>query len=192
MKATSAGYIKLQTIYKSKARSDVSEVTHIVRNLESSLGRKSQPEIPASEIEQFCKNASYVRVLTNPNKLAIPELRLMQADPKVLAKLPAALLNYQTISEIFVAMNVKHIPTSTLDELKALEDEIEGGIIQERVENAIEEARRCEGSELHNTSSIAGGIVAQEAIKLLTRQYVPVDGTVIWDGIRAKTEIIKI
>lgn len=192
MKATSAGYIKLQTIYKSKARSDVNEVTQTVRSLESKLGRQSRPQIPASEIEQFCKNASFVRVLTNDNKLAIPELRLMQADPKILAKLPAALLNYQTISEIFVAMNVKHIPSTTIDELKALEDEIEGSIIQERVENAIEEARRCEGAELHNTSSIGGGIVAQEAIKLLTRQYVPVDGTVIWDGIRAKTEIIKL
>lgn len=192
MKATSAGYIKLQTIYKSKARSDVAEVTATVRTLESSLGRQNQTAIPAAEIEQFCKNAAFVRVLTNSTKLPIPELRLIQGDPKVLAKLPAALLNYQTISEVFVAMNIKHIPCSTLDELKALEDEIEGGVIQDRMEKAIEEARRCDGAELHNTSSIGGGIVAQEAIKLLTRQYVPVDGTVIWDGIRAKTEIIKI
>ena len=192
MKATSAGYIKLQTIYKSKARSDIAEVTATVRTLESSLGRSNQTAIPASEIEQFCKNAAFVRVLTNSTKLPIPELRLMQGDPKVLAKLPAALLNYQTISEVFVAMNVKHVPRSTLDELKLLEDEIEGGVIQDRVENAIGEVIRCNGAELHNTSSIGGGIVAQEAIKLLTRQYVPVDGTVIWDGIRAKTEIIKI
>jgi len=89
-------------------------------------------------------------------------------------------------------MNVDTVPLSTLTELKALEDEIAGGTLEERIDNAIEEVRRTQGNEMHNTSSITGGMVAQEAIKLLTRQYVPVDGVVIWDGIRSRTEIVKI
>lgn len=190
MKATSSGYIQLQTIYKNKARADVSEVTETVRILETSLHKQSQ--IPAAEIEQFCKNASFVRVLTNPEKQPLLELRLQQHDPKTLSKLPATLTNYQTISEVLIALNVNAVPSDTLAELRQLIDEIEGTTIEERLNKAIEEARRCEGAELHNTSSIAGGVVAQEAIKLLTRQYVPVDGVVIWDGIRARTEVVKI
>ena len=190
MKATSQGYINLQTIYKTKARNDVAEVTETVRKLESSLSRTSQ--ITAIEIEQFCKNASFVRVLTNPTKQSIPELRLLNHDSKTLAQLPDMLTSYNSISEIFLAFNADIIPSSTVTELKNLEDEIEGGTLEERITNAIEEVKRSEGAELHNTSSIAGGMVAQEAIKLLTRQYVPVDGVVIWDGIRARTEVVKI
>lgn len=192
MKATSAGYIKLQTIYKSKARADVADVTDTVRKLELSLTRPASSQIPVSEIEQFCKNASFVRVLTNPSRQPLPELRLQQGDSKTLAKLPAMLTNFQSISEVFLAMNVDTIPSSALSELKALEDMIEGGTLEDRIDKAIEEVRRTQGNEMHNTSSITGGIVAQEAIKLLTRQYVPVDGVVIWDGIRSRTEIVKI
>ena len=192
MKATSAGYIQLQKIYKSKARDDAAEVTESVRQLEQSTTRSNSSQVPTAEIEQFCKNASFVRVLTNKSKQSIPELRLMQKDSGTLAKLPSTLLNYDTISEVFLAMNVTHVPDSTLNDIKALEDEINGGTIEDRVNKAIEEARRCEGAELHNTSSVAGGVVAQEAIKLLTKQYIPINGTVIWDGIRAKTEIVKL
>ncbi|KAK5082482.1 hypothetical protein LTR24_007980 [Lithohypha guttulata] len=190
MKATSAGYIKLQTIYKAKARADIAEVTDTVRKLESSLGRPEQ--IAGSEIEQFCKNAAFVRVLTNHGKQPLPELRLLKGDEKTLTKLPAMLTSFQSISEVFLAMNIDFIPSSTLSELKALEDMIEGGTLEERIDKAIEEVTRTLGHEMHNTSSITGGMVAQEAIKLLTRQYVPVDGVVIWDGIRSRTEIVKI
>lgn len=192
MKATSAGYIKLQTIYKNKARSDIAEVIDNVRKLEASLHRSTSSPIANSEVEQFCKNASFVRVLTNASNLPLPELRFLQSDTKTLSKLPVVLTAYQTISEVFVALNVDAIPSDTLLELRQLVDEIEGCTLEERINKAIEEVKRCEGSELHNTSSIAGGVIAQEAIKLLTRQYVPVDGVVIWDGIRAKTEILKI
>lgn len=190
MKATSAGYLKLQNLYKSKARADASEVTNTVRDLEASLQRSS--EIPSAEIEQFCKNASYVRVLTNTSQQPLPELRLLNSDSKTLSKLPAMLTNYDTISQAFLAMNADSISPSTLSELKAIEDEIEGGTLEERIDNTIQEIKRCEGAELHNTSSLTGGMVAQEAIKLITRQYVPVDGVVVWDGIRSKTEIVKI
>lgn len=190
MKSTSAGYIKLQTLYKSKARADVAEVAGTVRELERSLGRSSQ--IAAGEIEQFCKNAAFVRVLTNASEQVLPELRLQQSDSKSLAKLPSMLKNYDTISQVFLAMNIDSISQDTLSELKALEDEIEGGTLEERIDLTIQDIKRCEGAELHNTSSLTGGMVAQEAIKLITRQYVPVDGTVVWDGTKSKTEIVKI
>lgn len=190
MKATSSGYISLQTIYKSKARKDVAEVTAYVRGLEKQLSTTS--ETPAGEIEQFCKNAAFVRVMTNPNLHPIPEIRLQAADPKTLAHLPEMLTAYDTISPIFLAFNASAIQSSTLSELKNLEDPISGETVEESIDNAIAEVQRSTGAELHNTSSAVGGMVAQECIKLLTRQYVPVDGTVVWDGIRSKTEVVKI
>lgn len=35
-----------------------------------------------------------------------------------------------------------------------------------------------------------GGLVSQEAIKLITRQYVPLNGTCIFNGIRSTTSVI--
>lgn len=55
---------------------------------------------------------------------------------------------------------------------------------QERIVpfKAVEEICRYGTSELNVVSSILGGVVAQEAIKLCTQQYVPVDNTLIYDA----------
>lgn len=37
-------------------------------------------------------------------------------------------------------------------------------------------------SELHVIAALMGGVVAQEAIKLATLQYVPLNNTLIFDG----------
>lgn len=45
--------------------------------------------------------------------------------------------------------------------------------------------------EIATTSSLMGGIVGQEAVKLVTGQYVPVANTVVYNGILAKSETIE-
>lgn len=182
MKATSEGYIGLQNIYKSKARADVAEVTTIVRAMEKSLSRESP--IDAAEIESFCKNASHVRVLSNPSKYPIPTLRFMNGDPKGTAALmEAAAMDWENMLPIFIALNHEYLDTASLtdDDEKA-----------EAIEKSVAEVKRAEGGEMHNISSVTGGMVAQEAIKLLTRQYVPVDGVSVFDGIRSKAQVFKI
>lgn len=37
-------------------------------------------------------------------------------------------------------------------------------------------------------SALLGGIVAQEAIKIITKQYIPLNGTSIFDGIKSVSE----
>jgi amyloid beta precursor protein binding protein 1 len=51
---------------------------------------------------------------------------------------------------------------------------------------------RAAGGELHNISALTGGMVAQEAIKLITRQYVPVNNTCVFDGIKSTTSVLRI
>ena len=48
---------------------------------------------------------------------------------------------------------------------------------------------RAGGGELHNIASLMGGLVAQEAIKLITRQYIPSDNTCIFDGVTSSTNV---
>ncbi len=185
MKATSEGYIKLQNIYKAKARKDVAEVTASVRVTERSLSRTSP--IEQSEIEAFCKNASHVRVLTNPGNKSLPTLRLMQKDPKTVAAIKTTLENdWEDLLPIFLALE----PTSTGEpDVSTFAEDAEKA---EVLRKCIEEVKRAKGGELHNISSVTGGMVAQEAIKLLTKQYVPVDGVCVFDGVRSKVGVFKI
>ncbi|KAL2407937.1 NEDD8-activating enzyme E1 regulatory subunit [Exophiala dermatitidis] len=187
MKATSAEYIKLQGIYKAKARADVAEVTQLVRQTERSLGRDTP--VPETEIEAFCKNASHVRVLTNPNNDPFPSLRLAMSDSKTVSRLASLIENdWEALLPVFVALNAKATPSYQID-VTALSPDLE---VQGNLSKAIAEAERVAGGELHNISSVIGGMVAQESIKLLTRQYVPVDGTCVFDGIRSKSGVFKI
>ena len=39
-------------------------------------------------------------------------------------------------------------------------------------------------------AALMGGMVAQEAVKLVTRQYVPANGAIVFDGIRSRSDQI--
>jgi len=56
----------------------------------------------------------------------------------------------------------------------------------------LQELVRYGGSELHVTSSVLGGIAAQEAVKLLTKQYVPLNNTLLYDGLRGKMQTLEV
>ncbi|PSK38078.1 NEDD8-activating enzyme E1 regulatory subunit [Elsinoe australis] len=64
--------------------------------------------------------------------------------------------------------------------------------LKEELGKICQELTRAAGGELHNIASLTGGIVSQEIIKVITRQYVPADNTVVFDGIGSKTIVLKI
>ena len=57
MKAKSNVYVQLQTIYKSKARRDAAEVLETVR------AHKRGKEIEPAEVDTFCKNAAFIKLI---------------------------------------------------------------------------------------------------------------------------------
>lgn len=68
---------------------------------------------------------------------------------------------------------------------------IEEASWKETLANVCKEVTRATPhSTLPQTSALLGGMVAQEAIKLITRQYVPLGATCVWDGIRSGTGIV--
>lgn len=54
------------------------------------------------------------------------------------------------------------------------------------------EVCRFGASELHCVSAVLGGIAAQEAIKLLTKQYVPFVGTLVYNAMSSTTSILDL
>jgi NEDD8-activating enzyme E1 regulatory subunit len=61
-----------------------------------------------------------------------------------------------------------------------------------RLEQAAQEVARAAGGELHNISAVTGGMVAQELIKIITKQYVPIDNTCIFDGIGSRCQVLRL
>ncbi len=54
----------------------------------------------------------------------------------------------------------------------------------EELEEAFaKEITRYYNAEIHNISSVVGGVASQEAVKLITKQYVPMNGTYVYNGI---------
>lgn len=63
---------------------------------------------------------------------------------------------------------------------------------RETFDNVVQELDRADGAELHNISALTGGMVAQEVIKVITKQYVPINNTCVFDGINSKTAVFDI
>jgi len=71
MKAKSVDYIKLQNIYKGKARQDIAEVYARVQELDRHLGRPVAT--PQKEVEAFCKSAGYVKLVRGRSPQLVTE-----------------------------------------------------------------------------------------------------------------------
>lgn len=59
--------------------------------------------------------------------------------------------------------------------------------IKQKVGQYCLELARAGGAELHNIASLSGGLIAQEVIKVITKQYVPMDNTCLYDGVMSRT-----
>ncbi|KAI9930532.1 hypothetical protein AWENTII_007511 [Aspergillus wentii] len=209
MKAQSADYISLQNIYKSKARKDVEEVTATVRQIEAQLGSRAGP-IPEKEVEIFCKNAAHIKVVRGRD---IPKI---EDDAHTLKTIRNNLTFDESTMPIFIACQILDAIVTDIQEGKqpgnSLDDDVTWNShidrvvsilrrddpsavseeARERIEEATQEVRRTEGGELHNISSLTGGLVAQEALKVITRQYGPLDNTCLFDGARSRSEMYKL
>ena len=78
------------------------------------------------------------------------------------------------------------------DLLTAIAERVPGADAKARVEEAAGEVARAEGAELHNVAALTGGMVAQELIKIVTKQYIPIDNTCVYDGIHSRCQVLRL
>lgn len=95
---------------------------------------------------------------------------------------------------IYVALSATaHDPTATAEQIMgAMRDMLPSAAWNDRLAKAAEEVARAGGGELHNISALTGGMVAQEVIKIITKQYIPVDNTCIFDGIGSRCQTLRL
>ncbi|KAJ2850881.1 NEDD8-activating enzyme E1 regulatory subunit [Coemansia erecta] len=173
---------------KNKASDDADVQTYI-----------SQPEI-----DSFCKNAHRLRLLrlTPVHK----ELKSGPASTEDL-RYSEALFHYVIFRSagVFFSKHLRYPGVaeknreSVVDLDKLVESDaaelagIGNGLLHSWgmsdlavPESLAAELARSGCDELHNIASLSGGMIAQEAIKLITHQYVPANNLCIIDGTSAK------
>lgn len=232
MKAVSGDYIKLQNIYKTKAREDCVEVLSSVRKLEESIGRSPKQVVDEREVENFCKGAAHIHLvrgrplqitqagaevkfedrakslaneLTNPESLVGLYLALLACDKFTVSHASSSSQtggqglpipgsspgNYEQDAEKVTSI-AHHILDGLIKEAGTFIEDPDYSEAKERVSKFCIEIVRAGGGELHNIASLTGGLLAQEVIKVVTRQYVPVDNVCLFDGVASRTQVLRI
>jgi len=219
MKAQSSDYIQLQNVYKTKARKDLAEVLKSVRSVEKQVGR--QNPVDEAEVEAFCKGAAFVKLVRGrpihvPSKASLMDVgdraqymcRELQDEESLLPVFIAFqaydryLEQTQTTPRYEVGQDeqLQDLESSLIattgafvDQLaEAASSDLDTTTVKEKLRLVITELCRAGGGELHNISALTGGMVAQEVIKAITKQYIPVDNTCVFDGITSRTAVFKL
>lgn len=106
------------------------------------------------------------------------------AGPEVPTSLMPIYLALTAMSQVST-MSAEDIMASIANRAPAFAD-------SEKATQIASEVARAAGGELHNISAATGGMVAQEVIKIITRQYIPIDNTCIFDGIESRCQVLRL
>ncbi|KAJ3150039.1 NEDD8-activating enzyme E1 regulatory subunit [Geranomyces michiganensis] len=210
MHSDTESYINLQTIYRTKARQDTAAVAARAADLVTAVGRPQRP-IPLDEIDRFCKHSAFLKVLRY--RSFAEECELETANAKTLGDALAS--DSRDNAAWYVALRAAEECKERLGrwpgEPSAYDNEVDldsdadvlrtaiasylsaRGLPTDAVsDDHVVEFVRAAGANLHVTAALLGGVVSQEAIKLLTCQYVPIDNTVVFDGVRSVASVYRL
>ncbi|KAF8466212.1 hypothetical protein BDZ91DRAFT_725792 [Kalaharituber pfeilii] len=214
MKAESRDYVRLQNLYRQKAAHDVEMVTLNVTRILAAL-ELPPTEISQEEIALWCKHANFVRMvryrsLAQEWEVDEHHAKAISTDlmnnPDSLTPIYIALRAYQSFldttfstsspatvhpdlpTDVPILVSHAHAYLQRVATLLSSPPDFLGEEAEQKIEQWIQEIVRYGGAEIHNIASMAGGIVAQEVIKVCTRQYVPVNNTTVLDGVGSKIQ----
>ncbi|PVU87069.1 hypothetical protein BB559_006247 [Furculomyces boomerangus] len=196
MKADTKRFIEIQKIYKNKANQDIEKVYNRVQDLlKSNLLKSTFCKLTRQDVETFCHNShrllfsSSSKPQLSTRKLTFPTFEL--GEIMYTANLAAQTFNqtygrFPSNSDI----NDKSILENLCQQVctnwnNPQSDQNDQDSTETLMKNVIAEFIRSNGAELHTTCALFGGLVAQEAIKLITRHYLPVENSLVYDGINS-------
>ncbi|KAJ7065009.1 hypothetical protein C8F01DRAFT_1054604 [Mycena amicta] len=175
MKANTANYIELQKLYKARAE----EEREMFKALLS---------VPLDDtlIDSFVKNAHGLKILRGKKYGAL------DADPAALASAVSSSPKAGATHLALSALSRVGSTAPTEEELTAAAQALlpPGTELPEEFENAVGEIARSPTADLPNTAGFLGGLVAQEVIKMITKQYVPIESYCVIDLVETWTGII--
>uniref|UniRef100_H2ZIZ5 NEDD8-activating enzyme E1 regulatory subunit n=1 Tax=Ciona savignyi TaxID=51511 RepID=H2ZIZ5_CIOSA len=184
---------QLQNIYKAKAKQDIDLFTSYLCNFGYVNGRLSD-----QEIKRFCRNAHFLQVVRGRS--------LSDEYKKISQSVLDGLISEEASDAVWYVMlrcvdlfhtNFSRYPGVIEEEIDIDVTRLKGclqeltrswgvpGLSEAISDDYVQETCRCGAAELHSVASYMGGVAAQEVIKLITSQYVPVTGVYIFNGLKS-------
>ncbi|XP_048731637.1 NEDD8-activating enzyme E1 regulatory subunit-like isoform X2 [Ostrea edulis] len=196
MTSDSERYIQLQNAYVEQANKDVAVITDKVNMLTSSLAKGVS--ITDQEIKLFCKNAAFVQVLRcrslaqeyNSQTANTQDIGSHLEDEDEESELIYYVL-LRGVDRFYEEYN--RYPGGDNDQVEPDVQLLKGvitklthewGLTSTVKEDYIHEICRYGASELHTVASVIGGSAAQEVIKIITGQFIPIDNTFIYNAVK--------
>nr|XP_025044197.1 NEDD8-activating enzyme E1 regulatory subunit [Pelodiscus sinensis] len=193
MIADSGKFIKLQNVYRERAKKDAAAVGNHAVNLLQSIG-KAPESISQTELKLLCSNSAFLRVvrcrslseeyglntfnkdeiissMDNPDNEIVLYLMLRTVDRfyKQHGRYPGV-YNYQVEDDIG---KLKSCLSGFLQEY---------GLSVTVKDDYVHEFCRYGAAEPHTIASFLGGAAAQEIVKIITGQFVIFNNTYIYSG----------
>jgi len=208
MTADSKRFINLQQIYKQEAANHMRNVTnHMHAILQQEDG---EVKVREEDVRMFCRNAAFLRVLRyqslsneyspegvcadgdsssslvtqleiDPDSDAVfyPVLRAVAKFHSELNRFPGDLENHENDIPILKNHLLTVMAGLGLSDASVKED-------------LVHEVCRYGGAELHSVAAYMGGVAAQEVIKLITRQFMPVNNTYIYNAMKQTSVTLEL
>ena len=183
MTSDTKSYISMQELYKAKAEKDYQQVLENYKKIKKT---DKEPEI----LKVFCKNLYSLEVTRT--KSIQDELESINTECIEEAESgELALLDWYAGIRTLDNFQHKHSKDPGINDIQELKDYLEG-FYKPVSDDIIEEMIRFGSSELHCISALIGGVGSQEAVKLIKKQYTPINNTFIYNGIYSTSEVLNL
>jgi len=186
-----ATYIALQKLYNAKAAKDCESFAIHVRAILKNLGRP-ETDISEEKLKFFCKQSADLQVSRftpvsnefDTSKIQKDNIEFWDEKGKWFLCDYAAGRFQAEHGRLPGDRNTDQL--ADFDALKKHSDAVlkEFGFEADTVPDTyLKEMCRFGGSQIHTTCAYIGGVASQEIIKVLTKQWVPINNTFIYDAI---------
>lgn len=202
MFSNSKQYIELQNIYKNLANRDTQFMIELVAKC---LQEHNLPFsfLTHEDVRLFCKNSFFLHVIQGIS------LQDELSSGGSTARIKETISNYwesggvlytviRTLNRFCNSGRFPFTREGSNDDMEQVKKCCEQ-IIQELGVNSsqdpydyFEELQRCRMSDIHVIAAILGGACAQEIIKVITKQFVPVDNMLFFNGMTQETISLKL
>ncbi|CAB3247370.1 unnamed protein product [Arctia plantaginis] len=189
MTASTDHYIKLQNLYRTQAAMDAEIVYRKVLQIVAQLHCEN---ISEADVKLFCRHAHDLYLLCGSNIVTEYQLNSSVATfiSRHLEEPDVMMVHYIMLraAEMFQSEHCRAPgdwdPEGDISKLKACVTKVLSDVSCSPFpkDDHIHEMCRYGGAEIHSVSAFLGGCTAQEAIKLITKQYKPVNNTFIFDA----------
>eukprot|EP00038_Savillea_parva_P012402 m.204436 g.204436 ORF g.204436 m.204436 type:complete len:537 (-) comp22514_c0_seq1:44-1654(-) len=192
MHADSDVYVALQEVYRAKAAEDLATISGTVADSLQALGMPIDT-IEQSVLKRFCRNAGKLFVLATPpyDAAVAPDRARELEDMMQTSNSEAGWWVLLKAADRFHAAHGHHpghFDEQVEEDIPKLKDCVTTVLEEWKISTAladecIHEMCRWGAAELHSVAAFIGGVASQEVVKLVTKQYAPLNSVFVYNGI---------